>query len=316
MKTVPYYNKHKKQMKAVKCVFGMLGASVLLAACNNVDFKKTASGVPYKLFSKGKEKDTIAVGDIIKYEKVVKIKDSVLANSYGNFPVYEQIRQAANRYEDPAMEIFLKARKGDSIYIVQAMDTFIARNPEIETRTPFRKGDQIVTTIRILEIFKTPELAQADYDKQVKESAGKDGKVIEDYLAKNNIKAQKTNDGVYVQTLVPGTGPSPDSGQHVTVNYKGMHLSGEVFDSGTYPLQIGARGAIPGFEYGIKAMQKGGKAKVFIPSSLGYGAQGSPPSIKPNEILVFELELVDISNSPAPPPPPVNLQGDTTKPSN
>ena len=40
-------------MKAVKCVLGMLGASVLLAACNNVDFKKTASGVPYKLFSKG-----------------------------------------------------------------------------------------------------------------------------------------------------------------------------------------------------------------------------------------------------------------------
>ena len=95
-----------------------------------------------------------------------------------------------------------------------------------------------------------------------------------------------------------------------------MHLSGEVFDSGTYPLQIGSRGSIPGFEYGIKAMQKGGKAKIFIPSSLGYGAQGSPPTIKPNEILVFELELVDISNSPAPPPPPVNLQGDTTKPSN
>jgi FKBP-type peptidyl-prolyl cis-trans isomerase len=65
-------------------------------------------------------------------------------------------------------------------------------------------------------------------------------------------------------------------------------------------------GSIPGFEEGVKQIAKGGKARIYIPSMLGYGMQGAPPKIKPYEHLIFEVDLLDIQQSkvvsPAIPP--------------
>ena len=56
------------------------------------------------------------------------------------------------------------------------------------------------------------------------------------------------------------------------------------------------QGVIPGWTDGLKLLNKGAKAKFYIPSSLAYGAQGAGQDIKPNEILVFDIEVVDILN--------------------
>jgi len=97
--------------------------------------------------------------------------------------------------------------------------------------------------------------------------------------------------------LDPGKGPKPQPGQFANVKYKGSNLEGETFDSGVYPIQVGMGGSIKGFEEGVKQLAKGGKPKVFVPSMLGYGPRGSEPKIKPNQVLVFDLEVLDISNT-------------------
>jgi FKBP-type peptidyl-prolyl cis-trans isomerase FklB len=56
-------------------------------------------------------------------------------------------------------------------------------------------------------------------------------------------------------------------------------------------------GSIQGFEEGVKQIAKGGKAKIYIPSMLGYGMQGAPPKIKPYEHLLFEVETLDIQQA-------------------
>ena len=315
-------------MKSVKAITSMLMfAMIMFSACKSeIDFKKTRGGVPYKIFSEGKGKDTIAVDDIVKYHRIVKIKDSVLNNTYLEIPVYDKVRFPSPSYGDPLPEILTKAKEGDSIYFVQAMDTFIFHNPQIEQQTPFRKGDQLVTTIRVVKVFKSEEEARAEFmkdnDKAMQESfkkieAGekdelaafkkdpvkqaqlaKDNKIIEDYLKAKNIQTQKTDWGVYVQILNPGQGPKPAIGKFANVQYRGSLLSGEEFDKGIYPLQIGTGGSIKGFEEGVRQLAKGGRAIVYIPSVLGYGAVGSGPKIKANENLVFELELLDISDTP------------------
>jgi FKBP-type peptidyl-prolyl cis-trans isomerase len=72
------------------------------------------------------------------------------------------------------------------------------------------------------------------------------------------------------------------------------------------PLQIGGGGTIPGFEDGVKQLSKGAKANLYIPSVVAYGAQGRPPVIQPNQNLVFEIEVVDVTdNRPAPPTAPM-----------
>jgi FKBP-type peptidyl-prolyl cis-trans isomerase len=207
---------------------------------------------------------------------------------------------------------------------VQASDSLLKQNPDI---TVYKKGQQVITTIKVQKVFKTQDEASADMykaqiptkeelaqnykmmrqnvDAYMKDSANaaslqRDDKIIEDYLKAHNINARKTEWGVYFQELTPGSGAKPTLRQYAKVNYKGMDLSGQVFDQGTYPVQIGGQGSIPGFWLGAMELQKGGKGRVYIPSLLGYGAQGQAPKIKPNEVLVFELELVDVSDIPFP----------------
>jgi FKBP-type peptidyl-prolyl cis-trans isomerase len=325
-------------MQVLKKFFSVSAVALVIAACNNVDFKKSRAGVPYKIFSKGNG-DSIRQNNIVKFEVIRKTKDTIFYSSYNDgMPQYLQVQPipATANYSDiggTLMEIFPTAKKGDSIYIVEAADSILKQNPQIASQAPIKNGDQIITTIKILEVYKTPEEAQAaatkdriaNYgktqqvnlkrfktDTAAQAQMAKDSKIIEDYLAKNNIQAQKTDWGVYVQTLSPGQGAKPSVGQYASVKYKGTTLAGQVFDSGVYPLQIGMGGSIPGFEMGIMQLSKGGKANIFIPSLLAYGPSGSAPKIGPNENLIFDIELIDISDK-APAQPQMQQPVDSTQ---
>jgi FKBP-type peptidyl-prolyl cis-trans isomerase FkpA len=307
--------------------------SIFYSSCNSIDFKKTHGGVPYKIFPSSKG-DKIVPGNIIKYMIVIKVRDSVVRNSYTGMPEYEQVSESNGSYEDPHMELFLKSKVGDSIYYVQSMDTFIARQPAMLQQSPWKKGDRIETGIRIVKVYKNPADAQSDYmhdriayttrmekqnqdefqkDPRVQEQMKKDDKIIEDYLAANHIQASKSPWGVYIEILNAGQGPKPENGEFALIRYKGTHMTGEVFDSNDkpgaelYPMQVGAQRSILGFEDGIKQLNKGTKARLFIPSALAYGPRGNAPVIKPNENLIFDVELVDITKTmPAPNAQPVN----------
>ncbi|HEV7620496.1 MAG TPA: hypothetical protein VGO09_02115, partial [Flavisolibacter sp.] len=243
-------------MKLRISILSIVTVIMLLAACNSIDFKKTKGGVPYKIFPSASG-EKVVPGTIVKYNLTVKVKDSILGSTYGNFPKYEQVAPAAtSTYEDPHMEILTKAKKGDSIYFVQAIDSFIAHNPDIIKQTPFRKGDQLVTTIRVTDVFKNQNDAQADFmkeratysakmekegmakfnkDPKIQEQLKKDDKIIEDYLAANHIQAQKSNWGTYIQIINPGQGPKPETGKFSLLRYKGADMAGQVFDENEKP---------------------------------------------------------------------------------
>ena len=80
------------------------------------------------------------------------------------------------------------------------------------------------------------------------------------------------------------------------IRYKGTNMAGEVFDTNDkagaelYPMQVGAQRSILGFEDGIKQLNKGTKARLFIPSAIAYGPRGNLPVIKPNENLIFNVD--------------------------
>ncbi|GAC1418936.1 MAG: hypothetical protein NVS1B13_04070 [Flavisolibacter sp.] len=326
-------------MKLRKSVLGIVTVAFVLSACNTIDFKKTTGGVPYKIFPSATG-TKVAPGTVVKYELIVKAKDSVLGTTYGNFPKYEQVgAPIPSSYEDPHMEILNKAKKGDSIYFVQSIDTFIAHNPEILKQTPFRKGDQLKTTIRITEVFKTGEEAQADFvkeraaysariekqgidkfnrDPKLQAQLKKDSKIIEDYLASNHIEAKKSKWGTYVQIITAGQGPKPETGKFSMLRYKGTDLAGNVFDENQkpgaqlLPMQIGGGRTIIGFEDGIKDLPKGTKAKLYIPSPLAYGTEGRKPKIQSNENLIFDIEVVDITDAP-PAQKQMPIKADTTR---
>lgn len=118
------------------------------------------------------------------------------------------------------------------------------------------------------------------------------------YLEENKKKegVQVTNTGLQYKVLKAGTGESPKLTSTVTVNYEGKLTNGQVFDSSIargQPATFPVNRVIPGWTEALQRMKVGDKWQLFIPSNLAYGENGSQ-SIGPNEVLVFEVELLEV----------------------
>ena len=120
-----------------------------------------------------------------------------------------------------------------------------------------------------------------------------DQSLIEDYLENHGLTAESTSSGLHYIIIEPGNNEHPSASSTIDFIYTGKFLNDQVFDSSeglvvTYPLN----GLIEGFKEGIPLLGKGGRAKLLVPSHLGYG-ENPPSGIPLNAVLVFDVELVD-----------------------
>lgn len=121
----------------------------------------------------------------------------------------------------------------------------------------------------------------------------KEEAAIKAYILENNITVAPTYSGLYYIETFKGSGASADGGDRVRVKYKGTFLDGSEFDSGVFTFTLGIGQVIRGWDEGISYMNEGGKAILLIPSSLGYGSQGSG-SIPGYTPLLFDVEVLDV----------------------
>ena len=95
-----------------------------------------------------------------------------------------------------------------------------------------------------------------------------------------------------------GKGPTANTGDSLSMNYKGTLLNGKVFDQSygraPFDFQLGAGQVIEGWDKGIVGMKVGGKRKLVIPASMAYKDQDKG-TIPPNSTLVFEVELLSVN---------------------
>lgn len=146
--------------------------------------------------------------------------------------------------------------------------------------------DQIVETLNAFSASITTRIATRN-----KENGQK-------FLAENKGKAgvKTTASGLQYQVVTQGKGALPAATDQVKVHYRGTLIDGTEFDSSysrNEPTQFGLNQVIKGWTEGLQLMPVGSKYKFFIPSDLAYGENG-PPSIGPNQALIFEVELLDI----------------------
>lgn len=103
-----------------------------------------------------------------------------------------------------------------------------------------------------------------------------------------------------IEDLTLGTGAEATTGKQVSVHYAGVAWSnGREFDAswnrGTpFEFKLGGRQVIRGWDDGVLGMRVGGRRKLTIPPELGYGARGAGNAIKPNETLVFVVDLLEV----------------------
>ncbi|HEV7782535.1 MAG TPA: FKBP-type peptidyl-prolyl cis-trans isomerase [Chitinophagaceae bacterium] len=292
----------------LRFLFACLASGLVLAGCSKAKYKKTKGGMPYQLFQ-GKDTQQVRAGNFIKIQFTQKIKDSVYFTTVGTLPQYQQVSDQQQPYD--VSELWTSLKLGDSVVSTQLIDTFMNRNPQ-NFPPQFKKGDKIITYIKILGIFTSDSAAREDYEKTNKAWLATEVTMIEKYLADKKITAQKTPSGAFVETLTPGTGNVVDSNKYVSVNYTGTNWSGVKIDSnvdsafghvGPYSFTTATNSMIKGFDEGVMMMRLGGRARVYIPSLLGYGGQPQPGSpIKPYDKLIFDIEIVDVKDK-APTPP-------------
>lgn len=96
-----------------------------------------------------------------------------------------------------------------------------------------------------------------------------------------------------------GTGPEAKAGDNVTVQYVGVgYDSEEEFDSSwgkePFTFTLGAGQVIKGWDQGVEGMKVGGRRELLIPGDLAYGPEGRPPTIGPNETLIFVIDLLAV----------------------
>jgi FKBP-type peptidyl-prolyl cis-trans isomerase FkpA len=116
---------------------------------------------------------------------------------------------------------------------------------------------------------------------------------VEAYLNQKGIKdAVKYQNSFYYKVDVPGTGNNPTLCSNVVIYYQGKLIDGTTFDqTSNTPLTFSMGNLITGWQLGLPLIKAGGKIKLYLPPSLGYGNSVSG-SIPANSILVFEITLV------------------------
>jgi len=150
------------------------------------------------------------------------------------------------------------------------------------------------------------EIMKTFSEKMIARQAEKSAKANEagvTYLAENGAKdgVTTTESGLQYEVITSGDGAQAESGKTVSVHYTGKLTDGTKFDSShdrDHPLEfpLGQGRVIPGWDEALQLMSVGDKWKLTIPSNLAYGEQGYGGVIGPNATLVFEVELLGITN--------------------
>ena len=147
--------------------------------------------------------------------------------------------------------------------------------------------------------FVEAQNREAQENKEAGEKFLAENKTKQGVMTENKTKqgVMTTESGLQYQVITEGTGAKPTETDKVKVHYTGTLLDGTKFDSSLdrgEPAEFGVNQVIKGWTEGLQIMPVGSKYIFWIPSELAYGERGAGRDIKPNSVLKFEVELLEI----------------------
>lgn len=120
-------------------------------------------------------------------------------------------------------------------------------------------------------------------------------KFLEENAKKDGIKTLPS--GLQYEVITEGNGKKPKATDQVRCHYEGTLMDGTLFDSSIkrgQPAVFGVNQVIQGWVEALQLMTEGSKWRLYIPSELGYGAQGAGEMIPPHSTLIFDVELIEV----------------------
>lgn len=174
------------------------------------------------------------------------------------------------------------------------VDTLSASIKDALAGKPSRMTDQEMQAA----MMKLQDDVRKKQEELAKGNLEKGNQFLETNKKKSDVKV--TASGVQYKVLKTGSGATPTDDAVVQVHYKGTLIDGSEFDSSykrNQPAEFPVTGVIKGWTESLKMMNVGSKWEVTIPADLAYGKMGRP-GIPPNSVLVFEIELLKITEKP------------------
>ena len=308
-----------------------IGTVVAFSACEKSDhpgYEKTDSGLYYKFYTQNEKGVKPKEGDMVKVVMLYKNdKDSVLfdtkdprVNRNGDATIEFPLSKSS--FKGSFEEALAMMSVGDSAsFLVSAdsvyMKTFMAK----ELPPHVMKGSLLNFEVTLKKITAKEEVEKENAKRAEEQRVmmemkkNEEAKTLGTFLSDNKITATPTASGLYFIETKKGNGKHPQSGDMVKVNYTLSLVDGKVLETtlaedakksgifqegrpyqpaefSTAPGQL-----IPGMTEGLMMMTKGSKARLIIPSSIGYGEGGG--GMPPYATLVFDVELLDFNAAPA-----------------
>jgi FKBP-type peptidyl-prolyl cis-trans isomerase FkpA len=273
--------------------------ATIISGCGNADYERTNDGLYYRIIKSGKG-DYIKPRTYLKINQSAEMGDTVFFSTFGTMATYGYFDSLTTPSHE-FLDILDQMRIGDSAIVIRSVDTLVKRGVA-QYNSRLKKGTSIKVKIKILGLYASEEDFNTAKTKDMEEYKQNEVKFLEAYIKEKDEKGiNKLPEGIFVKIEKEGTGIKVDSGMMVKVKYSGKLLDGTMFDSNLdstfghpepFEFIVGGRQVIEGWDIGVKTLKVGSKAKIFIPSLLGYGMQGSPPKIPPYSNLVFEVEVL------------------------
>jgi peptidylprolyl isomerase len=194
----------------------------------------------------------------------------------------------------------------DKSFTQEEINTYIAfyKTPAgkklADNNAPIQQQENVVVSQWGRQIGEEIETEMAAEVKAKSGAAAAGEKKFDTRPFKGNGKPVTTASGLKYEDMTVGTGATAVKGKTAIVHYTGTLTDGTKFDSSRdrnepFDFPLGAGRVIKGWDEGVAGMKIGGRRRLVIPASLGYGAQGTPGGpIPPNATLIFDVELIGV----------------------
>lgn len=263
-------------------------------------FKTTTTGLKFKFLHQGKGKkpqlnDVITLGIVARNSK-----DSIIDNTYDKTrPLRFPLKSVP--FKGSLEEGFLMMGEGDSaVFLVKADSLYNSKKGN--TRPKYvPSGSLVKFTVHLDKVQNFEEFKKERHEHYINQRA-KDDKSIVDYLTAKGLTSTKTESGLHIVTTSPGVGLTPSKGNNVIVHYIAKTLLNDKQIDNTYdkkvPLDfaLGWGLVLKGVDEGIATMKEGEKRLLLIPSYLAYGEKGNHGIVPPDAPLIYEIELIKVTN--------------------
>jgi FKBP-type peptidyl-prolyl cis-trans isomerase FkpA len=286
--------------------------SLLSFSCSE---KETPGGVKYTVLKQGDGEELPAGQFMVMNLSLRDAKDSVWFNTKETgYPAVIPVPDESMVKDDGEYGVFKILTKGDCVTFKLTAQTVFTKT----RRRPVPKGvepsSNFTFVTNLIDIWNQEQVQEFQkkimVESQFKQMAI-DSALIANHLKEKGLEAKSTPSGLRYILQKAGKGELVPSGKTAYVHYAGYTLNGKIFDTSLasvakandfdnrglnspYPVVVNTQSVIAGWDEILQLMNKGTKVTVYIPSHLGYGQQGNGPSIPPNTVLMFDMEVVDI----------------------